>query len=207
MIAALLAVTAFVAALFAASRLVPGPLRAGRPGPDGARTVYALNGLRLFVLTAVVVAATVAAGLWSPAIIVRRFGALLLAANVFAFALALVLYGRGRRAQGRGLLDGGAGGVAREFFYGVERDPAWLGVDLKVFSYRPSLIGLGLVNVAFAFAQWERHGRLAAPLVVYEAFTLLYLANYFQFEHGMLFTWDVLEERFGWALVWGDYVL
>ncbi|HET7341028.1 MAG TPA: hypothetical protein VFL90_06170, partial [Methylomirabilota bacterium] len=83
----------------------------------------------------------------------------------------------------------------------------WLGVDFKVFSYRPSLIGLGLINVAFAFAQWERHGRLAAPLVVYEAFTLLYLANYFQFEQGMLFTWDVLEERFGWALVWGDYVL
>ena len=23
----------------------------------------------------------------------------------------------------------------------------------------------------------------------------------------MLSTWDVLEERFGWALVWGDYVL
>ena len=27
------------------------------------------------------------------------------------------------------------------------------------------------------------------------------------FEHGMLSTWDVLEERFGWALVWGDLAL
>jgi Delta14-sterol reductase len=95
----------------------------------------------------------------------------------------------------------------REFFYGVERDPAWAGVDLKMFSYRPSLIGLALINVSFAFAQWERHRRLAVPLLLYEAFTLLYVANYFHFEHGMLSTWDVLEERFGWSLVWGDYVL
>jgi delta14-sterol reductase len=94
-----------------------------------------------------------------------------------------------------------------DLVHGVERDPAWAGLDLKVFSYRPSLIGLALVNVAFAFAQWERHGRLAVPLLLYEVFTLLYVANYFHFEHGMLFTWDVLEERFGLTLVWGDYVL
>jgi delta14-sterol reductase len=38
-------------------------------------------------------------------------------------------------------------------------------------------------------------------------FYLAYLVNYFQFEHGMIFTWDIIAERFGWMLVWGDYVL
>jgi delta14-sterol reductase len=204
---AALAVTGFVAALFLGSRLLPGRIHTGRAGPDGARPRHALNGLRLFVLTAGVVAVTVALGLWSPASIVRRFGALLVAANVLAFVLAALLYVRGRRAQGRGLVDGGVAAMARDYVHGVDRNPVWLGVDLKMFAYRPSLIGLGLINVGFAFAQWERHGRLATPMLLFELFTLLYIANYFHFEHGMLFTWDVLEERFGWALVWGDLVL
>src|SRR5213078_1936256 len=29
---------------------------------------------------------------------------------------------------------------------------------------------------------------------------------YFQFEDGMLFTWDIIAESFGWMLIWGDYV-
>jgi delta14-sterol reductase len=173
---ALLGVAGFVGALFAASRVVPGPVHAGLPGAEGPRRRYTLNGLRLFLLTAAVVAAS-AAGLWSPAVIVRRFGDLLVAANILAVAVAAVLYVRGRGAQRRGVLRGGVGRAVREFFFGVERDPAWAGVDLKMFSYRPSLIGLALVNVSFAFAQWERHGRLAGPLLLYEAFTLLYVAT------------------------------
>jgi len=204
---AALAVTAFVGALFLGSRLMRGRRHAGRPGPDGVRPVYSLNGLSLFALTGGVVLLTTTAGLWSPATIVRRFGTLLLAANLFAFVVAAILFVAGRRAQGCRLLDGGLARAARDFFYGVERNPAWIGVDLKLFSYRPSLIGLALINVGFAFVQWERHGRLAPPLALYEVFTLLYVANYFHFEHGMLFSWDVLEERFGWLLVWGDYVL
>src|SRR5690606_9549084 len=27
------------------------------------------------------------------------------------------------------------------------------------------------------------------------------------FEYGMVFTWDIIAERFGFMLVWGDYVL
>jgi Delta14-sterol reductase len=203
---AALAVIGFVSALFVASRVVPGPVHTGLAGPETGRR-YTLNGLRLFLLTAVVVATLAGLGLWSPAVIVDRFAELLVAANVLAVGAAGVLYAVGRRAQGRGMLDGGLRPAAREYIYGVERNPVWAGVDLKMFSYRPSLIGLALVNVAFAFAQWERHGRLAGPLILFEVFTLLYIGNYFHFEHGMLSTWDVLEERFGWALVWGDYVL
>jgi Delta14-sterol reductase len=200
-------VAVFVGVLFVASRLVPGRTHQGFAAADGSRRRYVLNGLRLFVLGAAVVALAALTNAWSPATIVERFGTIFLTANVLAFAVALALYLGGRRRQGRGLLDGGPAGMLRDFFYGVERDPTWLGVDLKMFSYRPSLIGLALINVSFAFAQWERHRQLAGPLLLYEAFTLLYVANYFHFEHGMLSTWDVLEERFGWALVWGDYVL
>jgi Delta14-sterol reductase len=188
---------AFVFALFVASLVVPGRIHEGRPLQGSPRT-YRLNGLAIFALTALAVAASAGAGLWSPAVIVRHFGSVLLVANVFAVVVALLLYVKGRDEARRGLAG---------FLAGVDRDPVWLGVDLKLFSYRPSLVGLALVNVAFAWAQYERHGFVATPMWLYEVFTLLYVANYFHFEHGMLFTWDLLEERFGFALVWGDYVL
>ena len=40
--------------------------------------------------------------------------------------------------------------------------------------------------------------------VLYQAFFTLYVFNYFQFEYGMLHTWDVIAENFGFMLVWGD---
>ena len=43
--------------------------------------------------------------------------------------------------------------------------------------------------------------------MLFQAFTFLYLLNYFHFEHGMIYTWDIISEHFGWMLVWGDYVL
>jgi delta14-sterol reductase len=195
---AALAWCVFVGVLFAASRVVPGPAREGRAPADGRVRRYRLNGLSTLVLAAVAVAASTAAGLWSPSVLQRLFAPLLVVANAFALAVSLALYLRGRRRAGQAPL--------RDFFSGVERDPEWLGVDLKMFSYRPSLIGLGLVNVSFAFAQYERYGFVSAAMWLYQAFTLAYIVNYFHFEHGMLFTWDVLEERFGYGLVWGDYV-
>lgn len=181
----------FVAALFVASIVVPGRVHEGRDRG------HRLNGLAILALTAAVLAGSAALGLWSPSVIPHSFLSLLVVANVFAAVVAAILYRRGRR---RGETRGG-------FLSGVELAPQWLGVDLKMFSYRPSLIGLALINVSFAFAQYERHGFVSTPMWLYEAFTLLYVANYFHFEHGMLFTWDVLEERFGFGLVWGDYVL
>ena len=86
-------------------------------------------------------------------------------------------------------------------------EPAVCGVDLKLFSYRPSLIGLGLLNASFAVVQYETYGTLSTAMVLYQGFTLVYLFNYFQFEHGMLHTWDMVAERFGGMLIWGDYVL
>ena len=90
---------------------------------------------------------------------------------------------------------------------GVEAGPTWFGLDLKLFSYCPSLIGLALFNASFAAVQYETYGELTLGMALYQIFTFLYVLNYFQFEQGMIHTWDIISERFGWMLVWGDYVL
>src|SRR5262249_19037379 len=93
------------------------------------------------------------------------------------------------------------------YYYGALRDPTLFGLDLKMVSYPPSLIGLALFNIACAAYQREATGTTSLAMAVYLFMTLIYVGNYFQFEYGMIFTWDIVEERFGWMLIWGDYVL
>jgi delta14-sterol reductase len=191
----------FVAALFLGSLLVPGPVREGVLLPDGSRQRYKLNGFRLMVLLAACVAGGSWLRLFSLATVYTHFWSLLIVANGFAVTLTAVLYLVGPPALTH------SGRVLHDLYYGVEINPTWLGVDLKMFSYRPSLLGLGLVNVSFAVVQYDRHGELSARMALYQLCYLAYLVNYFQFEHGMLYTWDIIAERFGGMLIWGDYVL
>lgn len=196
LVEAALGISAFVALLLLGSIALPGRMEAGSPSAAGSSPKYKLNGLLLFLLVMIGALAGHWAGLFSLASIPPRLPALFVAANVLAFAasLALLLRKRGRKKLA-------------DFFYGVETTPSWLGIDLKMFSYRPSLIGLGLINLSLAALQIQLHGHLSMRMALYQIFCLVYLANYFQFEYGMLFTWDILVERFGWMLVWGDYVL
>ncbi|MEU7103955.1 DUF1295 domain-containing protein [Streptomyces sp. NPDC046215] len=204
---ALVLVVGFVGVLFAGSLLLPGRVHAGSPLGDGSRESYRLNGFLLFGLA---LAATAAVWWVRPdalGFVADHSPALFVAANVLAFAVAGALYAVGRR-RGAGAGAGrGAAAVVREWFLGVELNPKLAGVDLKLFSYRPSLIGLFLVNVSFAAAQYAERGELGGRMVLYQVMFLLYVANYFQFEYGMVHTWDIKAERFGWMLVWGDFVL
>ena len=196
--AAMLAV--FVAALFLGSMVLPGRRIEG-PDLGGKSIAYKLNGLTLFLLTAVVAALAQFLGWFSLSVLHTHFFALFIVTNVFAFALSGWLYWRGASAERA------SRGFWRGYFVGVDLNPALLGVDLKMFSYRPSLIGLALFNASFAVAQYETRGELTLAMMLYQVFTFLYVLNYFQFEGGMVHTWDIISERFGWMLVWGDYVL
>ena len=205
----LLAATAlylgFVAVLFIGSVVLPGRTYLGAELADGSRIQYRLNGLGLLVLVLTAVGVLTATAPWVLVWPYHLFVPLLVGANVFAFTLAALLYWYGRPSVPVGTAD--TGGLLRGLFYGAQLNPTWVGVDLKMFSYRPSLIGLLLLDYSFAAAQYERYGYLTDRMVLFQLFSTFYVINYFQFEYGMLYTWDIIAERFGWALVWGDYVL
>ncbi|MGK5627835.1 DUF1295 domain-containing protein [Streptomyces sp. URMC 123] len=214
---ALLVVVGFVAVLFAGSRWLPGRRVRGPVLSDGRREEYRLNGATLFALCA---AAAVLCLALAPGIVAypaRHAPALLVAANAVSAVAAAALYVEGRRGTvGHGHDTAGRGHdtagrrprhPAADFFYGVRLNPRLFGVDLKMFAYRPSLIGLFLVNVSWAAVQLIEHGAISERMAAYQVLFFLYIANYFQFEHGMMYTWDVMAERFGLMLVWGDLVL
>lgn len=201
-----LGVAAFVVALFVGSTFLGGIVR-GQPLRDGTRRTYRLSGLVLFGATNLAVVA-LALGGFSLTPLLTHFASLFVVANGLAFCIVAWLMGRAWR-RGRGHLFEGASrlrGALADLWLGAELNPTLFGVDLKMFAYHPSLIGLGLINLAFAFAQVERYGALSPEMVLYQAFTWSYLFTHYVAERFMLSTWDILAERFGFMLVWGDLV-
>jgi delta14-sterol reductase len=90
---------------------------------------------------------------------------------------------------------------------GLQLNPRWLGVDLKMFAYQPSLILLALLVAAFGFAQHERYGALTPQMWLYQAMWWVYLVTHYLREKFLLQIWDIIAEKFGLALLWGDLVL
>lgn len=203
LVVAMLAYSGFFVAMLLAARVLPGRSVLGFAQPDGQRKRYRLNGLAQFVLThMVVITGARVFGLSLAPLVTTWFWPLFAAANLFAVVWALALYVGGRR---RG--HAGTGNFLRDVWMGVELNPTWGGVDLKVFAYQPSLIGLGILVAAFGWAQVEATGSMTPQMVLYQAFWWLYLFTHYRDEAGVLSMYDVIAEKFGFMLVWGDLVL
>jgi delta14-sterol reductase len=203
-------ILAFIVALFAGALLLPGLDRPGYPLPNGETREYKLTGMTMFFLLNIAVGvATFGFGI-SLAPIVEHFWSLLIVASVVAFAWSIALYAYGKRTgavmKSRTGHEGPGPGWARDFWFGNELNPSWLGVDLKMFMYQPSLLGAYLVVLSFAYAQHERHGVITPQMWCFVGFWFAYLFTHYVKEEFMLSTWDVTTENFGFMLVWGDLV-
>ena len=203
----------FIVVLFVLTKFLPGKKVRGQPLPStGERLTYTINGMALFVAVHMLIFA----GAWflglSLTPLLRHFWSLLVAANIITL-IWLALMNRASRARLAKAkvktTDAGEdehGPLARLWF-GLELNPQFLGVDLKIFAYQPSLIGLGVLNVAFAWAQYEQLGSLTPQMLAYQVFWWGYLFTHYWIEDNVVSMWDVIAERFGFMLLWGDLVL
>ncbi len=192
----------FIAALFIGAKLLPGVAAQGREEPDGTRWTYRINGMALFIATHIAIATGTLVFNLSLAPLIDHFWSFFLVANLFSAACGYWLNTRARlSADDRRQLS-----LAHKFM-GLELNPRWAGVDLKMFAYEPSLIGLGLLVTAFAYAQFERHGTITPQMGLFQMFWWVYLFTHYYYEEFMITTWDVIAENFGFGLIWGDLVL
>ncbi|TFG62522.1 MAG: hypothetical protein E4H36_07815, partial [Spirochaetales bacterium] len=193
--------------------VLPGRKVQGRPLPDGSLLSYTLNGLASFLITLAVFFTLVLTGVLRPELLFAHIGALISTVVAFCFAggLFLFFFGKGERGKaGKSSLrsvtgPGGAGGFIRKFFLGTGLNPRIGRFDLKLFfEARLGLIGWMLLNFSFCAAFYRNTGRLSLPLILSCAFQFIYVLDYFIHEEAILSTMDVVHERFGFMLLYGD---
>ncbi|KAK4582937.1 hypothetical protein RGQ29_025915 [Quercus rubra] len=143
----------------------------------------------------------------SPTVISDRGLELLSATFVFSCIVNLVLYAAGckSRNQGSSLKPHLTGNLIHDWWYGIQLNPQCMGIDLKFFFVRAGMMGWLIINLS-VLARSIQDATLSRSMILYQLFSLLYILDYFFYEEYMTSTWDIIAERLGFMLVFGDLV-
>ncbi|OVA17863.1 Ergosterol biosynthesis ERG4/ERG24 [Macleaya cordata] len=190
-----------------AGSLLPGKVIPGAILPDGTRLHYRCNGLFSLLLLVALLGIGVSAKLISPTVIADRGLELLSATFGFSVLVTLGLYTAGckSRAQGSSLKPHVTGNLIHDWWFGVQLNPHFMGVDLKFFFVRAGMLGWLLINLS-VLAKSVQDGSMSQSMILYQLFCAFYILDYFFYEEYMTSTWDIIAERLGFMLVFGDLV-
>jgi Ergosterol biosynthesis ERG4/ERG24 family len=163
----------------------------------GARLRYRLNGLRVLAVVMAIWAAACVRGIlpWDLFYVERWPMAAGACALGLVFTIAVVL--PAPRVTGSLLAD---------LYFGRLPNPQWLGgrVDAKMVLYLVGAVMLELNVASFTTRHILLHRADPSPgVVLYAALFTFFVAEYLNFEHVHLYTYDFVAERVGYKLGWG----
>ncbi len=191
----------FIAFQFLLARFMPGIQVKGLPVPsEGNRQLtYCCNGIGSWYVTLITVFLLNYTGIFPISVLADEMGALITVGMIGANGLALWLYSRGEdRLFGNAIYD---------FFMGATLNPRAGKVDLKLFSeIRIPWILLFLLTLSAAAKQYEIHGYISAPMAFMLLAHGLYTNACMKGEECIPTTWDIFYEKFGWMLIFWNYV-
>uniref|UniRef100_M8BV54 Delta(14)-sterol reductase n=1 Tax=Aegilops tauschii TaxID=37682 RepID=M8BV54_AEGTA len=90
-------------------------------------------------------------------------------------------------------------------WFGVQLNPHFMGVDLKFFFIRAGMMAWLFINLSL-LAKSYLAGSVNRAVILYQFFCGWYIIDYFIHEEFMTSTWDIIAERLGFMLVFGDLV-
>jgi hypothetical protein len=130
---------------------------------------------------------------------------LMTASLVFAAFLSLVARLVAHFAPGKKAFvnpKGNTGNFIVDFFNGREFNPSLFGHDLKLQTFRFSMMGLAMINVAMTIDDIMKRGGQVNPVVVMaSAFQVLYALDSMFFEEYYFFSHDAMNTGYGFSLV------
>ncbi|KAJ8639513.1 hypothetical protein MRB53_016207 [Persea americana] len=187
--------------------LIPGKIVPGALLSDGSRLHYRCNGLVSLLLLIALLGFGVSIKLISPTVVADKGVELLSSTFVFSLLVSSVLYIVGQKSQDHGssLKPHVTGNFIHDWWYGIQLNPQFMGVDLKFFFVRAGMMGWLLLNLSI-LARSFQDDNMSQSMVLYQLFAALYILDYFFYEEYMTSTWDIIAERLGFMLVFGDLV-
>ncbi|XP_077993488.1 7-dehydrocholesterol reductase-like [Glandiceps talaboti] len=186
-----------------------GGVRLGAVTPAGNQLVYEVNGLQAWVITHILwFANAFYFKLFSPTIIFDNWGGLLWVANAVGNIVSIFVLVKANFfptcAEDRKYSNN----IFYDYMMGIEFNPRigkWF--DFKLFfNGRPGIVAWTLINLSFAWKQYELYGAVTNSMVLVNILHAFYVVDYFWNESWYLHTIDICHDHFGWMLGWGDCV-
>ncbi|CAI0408107.1 unnamed protein product [Linum tenue] len=190
-----------------AGSILPGKVVSGATLQDGSRLHYRCNGLLSLLLLVGLLGVGAQMEIVSATVISERGLELLSATFIFSVAVTMMLYVAGRMSKDKGssLRPHVTGNLIEDWWFGIQLNPQFLSIDLKFFFVRAGMMGWLFINLS-VLAKSIQDGTLNQSMILYQSFCTLYIMDYFFYEEYMTSTWDIIAERLGFMLVFGDLV-
>lgn len=196
----------YLFALAFLDQVLPGRIVPGAVLEDKSRKHYKCNGLLslLLLLAALIVGAKM--GFLTLVVIAEKGGQLLSTTLAFCLLVSLMIYIAGckSRSKSASLRPHLTGNFLHDWWFGVQLNPSFLGIDLKFFTIKAGMMGWFFLNLSIAARRFQNEGSLTLAMILYQAFSMIYVLDYFWFEEFMTSTWDIIAENFGFMLIFGD---
>ncbi|KAL0490966.1 7-dehydrocholesterol reductase [Acrasis kona] len=100
-----------------------------------------------------------------------------------------------------------SGNPIYDYFAGIELNPRIGSYDIKLFlNGRPGIVAWTMINLSMAFKQYELYGQVTNSMILVNIIHQIYVLDFFYHEGWYLGTIDIIHERLGWFLCFGDLV-
>jgi 7-dehydrocholesterol reductase len=141
---------------------------------------------------------------FKPGFLFDYWGQVLLLTNIIGYVLAFASYLKACISPTNSDCVF-TGNIVYDLFLGVELNPRIGDFDLKLFfNGRPGIVAWSLINMSFAFKQYEIHGYITNGMFITNFLQAVYIVDFFVHEEWYLNTVDIIHDRFGFYLAWGD---
>nr|CAB3237583.1 7-dehydrocholesterol reductase [Phallusia mammillata] len=185
-----------------------GGIRMGAVTPAGHSIKYRINGLQAWLITHFAWFLNAFYLHWfSPAMLFRLWGPLLVVVNILAYSLSFFVYIKGIFFPNHPDDCKQSGSAIYDFVMGIEFNPRVGLFDFKLFfNGRPGIVGWTIINLSYAWYQLETYGFVSDSMILLNILQAIYVLDFFWNEAWYLKTIDICHDHFGWMLAWGDLV-
>jgi len=194
---------AFQALLFA---LLPGPTLYGSPICDGkTRLKYTLNGQNAWFVTLLVVGCLHLTNIFPLTILYDQFAPLLSVSIIFTSLVVGLIYLYAMIYQ---CVERQTDSIIYDYFMGAMVNPRIGNFDVKFFfELRPGIMQWFFTTLALAAKQYETYGTISTPMALICFYHLCFVNACYKGEGCVIFTIDIIYEKFGWMLCMLDLVM
>jgi len=188
----------------------PGHKQKGVVLASGERLQYTFNGQFAFFTTLIIAFYLHYTEIFDLRIIALLFPEMLTVCVVWCSALIALIY---LACRINGTIENPTDSFLYDYFMGPQLNPTMfkgtaLSFDIKWFyELRPGIMHWFFTSISFALLEYDRDGSISIPMALVCFYHLCFVNACYKGEHCVIWTMDIIHEKFGWMLLMLDIVM